>query len=187
MIVVAELHPVKGIDRAIEVFRRVRLALAEDLKLYIVGAGPQETALRRQCDGLAGVEFMGHLSEEEIQRLMRRCFLQLHLAFFDSNPLSVIEGCAAGLIPLVSDQTGSTDYLPRECIVPSGSVEMAVHRALGFCKAGPDGTGTLRRRLQESVAPFSDRQQMVQSFKRAIEYLANGAPKEFEEQVLLVT
>lgn len=64
-LIVSALEPYKRIDLALEAFRQI------DRKLVVVGSGTQERILRAIAPG--NVEFAGHVSDEQLRDLYRRC------------------------------------------------------------------------------------------------------------------
>jgi len=94
----------KGVDLSIEAFRLVRKAVP-GARFILIGKGP----LREKYSGVEGVEFLGFVDDPG--ECLKNCSLFLHLSRFDPYPVSVLEGMAAGLVPVVSEMTGTRELL----------------------------------------------------------------------------
>jgi glycosyltransferase involved in cell wall biosynthesis len=70
-LVVSALVPYKRIDIAIGACRRA------GIPLKIAGDGPERSALARRASGSRDVQFLGHLSDEDIRTLYRRSAVTL--------------------------------------------------------------------------------------------------------------
>ena len=98
----------KGCSVALDAFAQVRQRL--EATLAIVGAGPEEDALRRQAKALGcddAVTFTGKLPPEEIARLLRRteCLLVPSL-WQEPFGIVALEGLACGCEVIVSPRGG---------------------------------------------------------------------------------
>lgn len=103
----ARLHEQhKGILRFL---RTVRPLLADDVKILVVGEGPDRAEIEAWVseNGAGRVRLLGHLRQEEMLELYAVSDALLLPSLADPNPLSVIEALWAGLPILLSDRCGN--------------------------------------------------------------------------------
>lgn len=102
-VTVSRLTRQKGVDRAIAALPHA----GADVQLLIVGAGPEEAALRRQASDLGvshRVQFAGHLMTEEVADALAAGDVFVFPARNverEALPLSVLEALASGLPVIV--------------------------------------------------------------------------------------
>jgi len=94
--------------RAFELVKRER----PDARLYLVGKGSQEQAVRSLSRdmGLAEVEFTGPVSREELWRIYDKAGIFINASAQDNVPLAILEAFASGT-PVVSTAAGGIPYL----------------------------------------------------------------------------
>lgn len=107
---IGRLERYKGHNRVLESFPLV-LASRPDARLWIVGDGPQEIALRRRAAELGvadHVDFISVPTEERqtMASLLARVGLVVCMSEFETHPLVVLEAAASGIVPLVADTSG---------------------------------------------------------------------------------
>lgn len=119
----------KGISTLIEAF-----ALCPNLKLKIVGTGPEEKALKDRCHerSLMNIEFLGYKKGTELYDLVKKAkFVCVPSEWYENNPMTVIESYSlytpvvgakiGGITEIIQD--GKTGYL-----FDSGSVKDLVEK-----------------------------------------------------------
>lgn len=89
----------KGVDLSIEAFKLVRRAVPQ-ARFLLIGKGP----LRDRYRDVEGAEFLGFVEDPGVH--LQKCALFLHLPRFEPYGVNVLEGMAAGLVPVVSEMTG---------------------------------------------------------------------------------
>lgn len=92
---------------------RTLLATAATLphKLKIAGGGPLEAELRTKYASCSNIEFLGHLSSNDVQSLLSGArFSIMPSECYENNPLSVIESLCSGT-PVVGAQIGGIPEL----------------------------------------------------------------------------
>ncbi len=103
----------KGCRFLVEAFRTVKCHMP-DARLIVAGDGPQRAALEAQAGGLEGVRFVGSVSREEVQALMREarvfCLPSVTAESGDAEglPLVILEAQASG-VPVVTSARGGAD------------------------------------------------------------------------------
>jgi len=158
----------KGVDLAIEAFKRVRRAVPE-ARFLLIGKGP----LREKYFGVEGVEFLGFVKDPA--ETLRRCSLFLHLSRFDPYPVSVLEGMAAGLVPVVSEMTGTRELL--EGIDPGLVAKDPAQAATKLVSLlrDPAGTQALSAKCRQAVRGW-DKERSIRDFKAAFGRMMEDAP-----------
>jgi hypothetical protein len=104
----------KGVEKSIELFLEIKkrnlvpmnsnFFLVGDLEQYILGLGYELSDLSN-----AGVRLIGPTND--IQQYINRSKFQIHLARYEPNAVSIMEGATQGLIPMMSSDTGNGKHL----------------------------------------------------------------------------
>jgi glycosyltransferase involved in cell wall biosynthesis len=156
----------KGVDLSIEAFVKARKSVP-DARLVLIGKGP----MAEKYAGTEGVEFPGFVPDPG--EWLRRCSLFIHLSRFDPYPVSVLEGMAAGLVPVVSDMTGTKELL--EGIDPglvAKDVPSAAAKLVSLLK-DPDTTRSLSMECRQAVRGW-DKERSLRDFRAAFGELVEG-------------
>jgi glycosyltransferase involved in cell wall biosynthesis len=157
----------KGVDLSIEAFKRVRRAVPK-ARFLLIGKGP----LREKYAGAEGVDFLGFVDDPGV--CLKKCSLFLHLSRFDPYPVSVLEGMAAGLVPVVSEMTGTRELL--EMIDPGLVAKDPAHAATKLISLleDPAGTRALSAKCRQAVRGW-DKQRSIRDFKEAFGKMIGNA------------
>jgi L-malate glycosyltransferase len=102
-----------GVDLVVRAFAEVQKVFAE-ARLWVVGEGPQENAIRRliaELD-LKGVEVAGRVTRENIGRFYDKADILVNASRVDNMPVSILEAFASGL-PVVTTDAGGIPYIVR--------------------------------------------------------------------------
>jgi glycosyltransferase involved in cell wall biosynthesis len=99
------------VDVVVRAFAEVLKEFPE-ARLDLVGGGPQESQIKGLVAklGLAGVNFCGVATRQEIGRFYNQADIFINASCLDNMPVSVIEAFAAGT-PVVSTAPESMPYL----------------------------------------------------------------------------
>ncbi len=155
MLFVGQLRPYKGAAVAIDA-----VAHQPDLALTVVGRGPEEASLRRRLaeSGADNVRMTGYLDEEALVDAYRAhdvCVLP-STNRGEAFGLVLLEGMAAGCVPVASDLPGVRDLArPNGLLVAPGDAQ-DLRWALKALAARPDtvrappATARSRRRRRHS-------------------------------------
>jgi glycosyltransferase involved in cell wall biosynthesis len=109
LICVSRLVSWKNIDRHIEIARVL------NLKLAIIGSGPEENNLKILSKGSnCKVTFFGELSQPEILVLMRKSKAFILLSEYEGLSYSLIEALASGLPAIVSNIDANTQVVRHD-------------------------------------------------------------------------
>jgi|GEM_PF-2277747 len=95
----------KGVDLLPEIIAKVRRKIKE-AEVFVIGKG----GMIRESEG---VRVFGYIPHEKRLSLLSKCLIYLHPARFEAFGSSVVEAMAAGLIPIVTEMTGSKDLVKR--------------------------------------------------------------------------
>jgi glycosyltransferase involved in cell wall biosynthesis len=118
LVFLGRLKRTKRPEDALEIFRKVKGCIPA-ARLWIVGTGPLERALKKQAEGLSDVTFWGWVSEEKKMSLLKRAQLLVVPSVREGFGINVIEAASAGTpavgynVPGLKDsiQHGETGYL----------------------------------------------------------------------------
>lgn len=147
---VGRLEPRKGLLHLLKAFRMVRRA-GSDCRLLVVGSGPLEREARRyvMTRRLAGVEFLGRVSDQEKLQLFKTADVFVSPATGrESFGIVLLEAMAAGTAIVCSDIHGYKGVVKRgeqALLVPPGDHRQMAEAILALVR----DTG-LRVRLRES-------------------------------------
>ena len=119
-------EPYYGADVVVRAFAIVKKQLP-DARLRLLGRGRLEAEVRSLVSelGLAGVEFVGPVSRDQIQRFYDSSDIFINASWLDNMPVSILEAFASGT-PVVSTAPDGIRYLvehertgllstPRDC------------------------------------------------------------------------
>ena len=105
---------------------------AKDIELIICGTGPLQHYLRFRADRLLERKAqIGFHKNAEMPALLRSCDLFVHPSIVDIESLSVIEGMASGLVPVIASaelSAASQFALLDESLFPARDVAMLARR-----------------------------------------------------------
>jgi len=149
----------KGVDLSMEAFIEAKRSVP-DARFILIGKGP----LKEKYQDVEGAEFPGFVPDPG--EYFKRCSLFLHLSRFDPYPVSVLEGMAAGLVPVVSEMTGSRELLEP---IDSGLVAKTPHDAaqkIVSLMKDPSATAALSARCRQAVRGW-DKQRSILDFQQA--------------------
>ena len=163
LVTVARVHHAKGHDIMIRALARLRES-GRDVRLRIVGAGPELDSLRSLAEQLRvkeQVEFLGSVSEDEVVALLSAADAFVLASRFEPLGVAYMEAMALGLPTIGTDAGGVGEIITPErdgLLVPPEDDErlaMAIARLMD----DPE----LRRRLGENA-----RQTIVERFDSRI-------------------
>lgn len=100
IVVLGRLTRVKRVDRAVEIFRRVKEKV-KDAKLYIIGDGPEKESLMRITKNEPDIIFTGFIPEKEKISILKKAKIYLSSSSYESWNIPVLEAWACGVYPVV--------------------------------------------------------------------------------------
>lgn len=144
VIAVSRLHVLKGVREAMRGFARFANARPGEVRLLVVGDGPQRGALEAEARRMlpeGSFTLLGEARRRSVARLLNASdvFLFAGLRSEVGLPLNVLEAAATGL-PLVLSKAICRDLEPpvrAECVNPHDASDVAA--ALGLVADGLDG------------------------------------------------
>lgn len=149
----------KGIDLMISAFSDA-FEKREDLKFSIVGKWDEDVQLKllENCSANCkkAIHFLGHT--DDIDALISRGSFYLHTARGDAFPTVVLEAMTAGLIPLISEWTGSKEYvkdLDPSFILPLEK-EMITKSILRFADFNQDERINFSKKARQVASKFTE-------------------------------
>jgi glycosyltransferase involved in cell wall biosynthesis len=96
---------IKGVDLLPEIITRIRRKI-KDVEIYVIGKG-------KMVNESDGIKVFGYVPHDKRLLLLSECSVYLHPSRFEAFGLSVVEAMAAGLIPIVTEMTGSKDLVKK--------------------------------------------------------------------------
>ena len=149
MIFLGRLRSTKNPADVIRIFMRVKESLP-DLRLWLVGRGPDEEALREMCQGVEGIEFKGFVDEDTKLDLLRRAHLQIVPGVREGFGINVVEAASQGTPSIGYDVHGLRDSIKDG-------------------KTGLLATG-VEDASDKALALFQDHEQYMQMARAGLEY-----------------
>lgn len=162
LLFVGRLDQVKGVmvlfDALVTLLER-----GVDVRLSLVGDGPQRDELERRCERLRlgeRVRFLGYQNADQVQRHLERCDVFVLPSFAEGVPVSLMEAMARRR-PVIATAVGGVTELvsPGESglVVPPGNVE-ALAGAIASLAADPSLRASMGEHGARTVAAsFSSR------------------------------
>lgn len=86
----------------------------DDVKLYIVGSGPEEENVKKISKNLGidkYVEFMGKISTESLAKLVSSCWVNIHTSITEGWGFSILEASSAGTPTIAYSVPGVVDAI----------------------------------------------------------------------------
>ena len=133
---IKSLAPIYGIDVLIRAFDQVRRLADREVRLLLVGGGPQEAelkALARSLKMSGWVEFTGAVPHAQVQPCLERMDVFCALSREESFGVAIVEAMASGLPVVVSDAPGPAEIVSDGhdgYVVPRESVDAAAQAML---------------------------------------------------------
>ncbi len=97
--------------RAYELARRSRPEVMERWRLVVAGSGSDEARVRAAAGGDPTVEFTRHLSQPELHRRLLASSVLVSVPRSDATSAALLEGLAAGLVPIVNDLPANRQWV----------------------------------------------------------------------------
>jgi glycosyltransferase involved in cell wall biosynthesis len=123
MVSMRRLDPDMRVDLAVRAFLRAREAAPAALAgwtLLVAGDGSQADRVREAAAGDAAIELVGRLDHATLHARLGRARLQVSVPTTDTTSAALLDGLAAGLVPVVSDLEGPREWVDESIgeIVP---------------------------------------------------------------------
>jgi len=132
--------PRKGIERLVRAFDKIRLKYPES-KLYLIGNIPKKFAG-------PGIILTGRVPNPA--EYMKKCSVYVHPAVYEPFGVTVIEAILAGLIPVVTKNTGASQYVDDWLII-DGSEDSIVAKVLEIFQLPPSKLREISRTLRKRI------------------------------------
>jgi glycosyltransferase involved in cell wall biosynthesis len=159
----------KGLDLMLRAFQLARERIPR-LHFTVVGEWSQSVIQKLlEESGLActdSVDFLG--KRDDIESVLQGSSLYLHCGRGDAYGISVLEAMCAGVVPIVSEWTGSKEVVAQvdeRLVVPLRSEEIA-ERILWYFGIRAEERRALSERCRDVVANYTE-ERAVQTFREA--------------------
>lgn len=157
VLTVARLAPWKGISGLIRACARLRDQIP-DVRLVVVGDGPEREALERQAAPLGGAVLLaGRQPAERVPLYLRAADVFALFSTYEGLPHIVLEAMQAGLPAVVSDAGGNTEVVTggQTGWVVSAGDEAALSAALAEALGSPERAAGLAAEALARLDRFS--------------------------------
>jgi glycosyltransferase involved in cell wall biosynthesis len=105
---VGRLAKEKGICELLNAFSHI------ELKLLVIGDGPEKESLQRQFDGASNITFTGSMDKQFVLATMKKCkALIFPSLWYEGLPFTIIESLATGT-PVLASRLGSMEELIQD-------------------------------------------------------------------------
>lgn len=162
----------KGADLLPEIFEEVRGEIGNKISMYIIGKGPYFKELKLKAENLSNLHVLGYQPRRMIKEIFSKCEIYLHPARLDTCPVSVLEGMTAGLIPIVTERTGSKAFVEKvspTLITPVDTEEIS-KKVIDVLGMDPRGRSGLSLKAKQIALGWSA-EVASRSFNEAMEEL----------------
>ena len=151
----------KRIDRLRGVMEGLRAAGVK-CRLEILGAGPEESWLRRDLSGFDNIVWHGLRRGEEYWQILASWDVILFVSDYEGLPIAMLEALSLGVLPIYPRiGSGGDDYVESVTAdllyTPStaGTQEAAVKTAIQLVQSRPEHRQALRQLARKASAPHS--------------------------------
>jgi glycosyltransferase involved in cell wall biosynthesis len=93
----------KGADILIDIIRRTKISLNQEVKFVIAGTGPLKKSIEKITEEFRNVEYLGYVDRDVLKQVYRRAHLLLVPSRSEGMPLCVLEAQSCGL-PVVGSR-----------------------------------------------------------------------------------
>ena len=148
-----QLLPDMRVGRIVRAFlaaRRPHAGELEGWRLVVAGSGPEDASLRAfAADEPGAVDIVGGLTHEDLGSLLLRSSIQVSIPVSDATSATLLEGLAAGSLPVVNDLPANREWVDGNIgvIVSRHPTVDELAAALRKAVASKPMTGELRRRV----------------------------------------
>jgi len=169
IVFLGKMMPYKGVDILIEAFRMIRRR-SGDSKLYLMGHFKDSSLVLPRDEGLEAVGAV-----DDPREYFSRASVYMHPARDEAFGISIIEACAAGLLPIVSSHTGAAEVIGPVCqdlVVDSLDPECYCNRALEVMDWDMEKKIRISSALKAVARRFT-KEASIGTFKRTFEELVD--------------
>jgi glycosyltransferase involved in cell wall biosynthesis len=148
IISVSRLVPWKGINE------RVNVAAELQMKLLIVGDGPQRYELEQLSNKLvANVTFTGDISQDDLSALYAKSKFFVLNSSFEATSCALLEARASGLVAIANENTGSEEVIShmKDGLLCGPKSGLTLYTALSLLKSESVDYESFRLKGRESV------------------------------------
>lgn len=174
------LEPIYNLDLLIKAIPLVLEQTDKKVNFVVVGEGSQKERLQEKVreQGLGDkVEFKGTLGRPELVSLLHSSDIYVSTSLSDSTSVSLLEGFACGLVPIVTDIPGNREWIKdREngFLFPPGRPELLAEKISSVCLDLPRWKAMVDRN-QRLIREKADYQSNLTRLREKFETLAGIA------------
>ena len=174
VISIRNLKPIYNVEMLIKAIPSV-LKQTPEAKFVIAGDGEQRGALTNLANSLGvsdSIRFVGLLPHDELPRYLSSSDIYVSTSVSDSSPLSLQEGMACGLAPVVTDIPANHDWIKdgeNGFLVPISDIEMLANKIVYLIKNDQireEFGKTNRKIIQEKAECATEMAKMEKVYER---------------------
>jgi glycosyltransferase involved in cell wall biosynthesis len=140
----------KGAHLLPRIIAKVRMKM-DGAELLVIGSGKLDNV------NVDGFRLFGFVSPQDLPKILSDCSVYVHPARFDCWAVTVVEAMAAGLIPVVTEMTGSKDLVEQvnpDLVVPV-DVDAISSKIIEVLSMDIDEKEALSKRAKQVAAEWS--------------------------------
>ncbi len=166
LVFIGNHHPIKGIMLLPEIFQYVRREI-RDVKLYVLGRKTRYTVWLKKYEN-EDFKIVGY--DPNPEKYFMNASVLIHPALYDAFGVVVIEAMASGVIPVITNRTGSKEFVERVSrdLVVEVDPEKIAERVIDVLLMPQDEKAVLSDKLRSlALNPIFTREYSIFSFKKA--------------------
>jgi glycosyltransferase involved in cell wall biosynthesis len=167
IVFLGKMMPYKGVDILLDAFRMIREKSPES-RLYLMGHF-KDGALK--LPDIEGLTVAGKV-DDPLEYFSKAC-IYMHPAREEAFGISIIEACAAGLLPIVSAYTGAAEIIRPICpelVVASLDPADYCERALAVMEWGLEEKERVSSKLRDAARGFG-KEERIRAFRDTFDEL----------------
>ncbi len=169
----ARLDPVKRLHVLLQAYRQ--LPAETRLPLVIAGGQCKSPEYRQQLDDLAcdGVKFVGHVTKDTLDPLMRHCAIFVLPSILEGMSNSLLAAMNRGRCVLCADVDANSDVVLREpdVLFEADNVDALANRLAEYC-GSPERRRACGQKMQQIVAQHYSWDATSESYRQLIERIS---------------
>ena len=168
---VGELSELKGFDILLEAFKILVNKYDGNVKLLIAGRGPLIKLLSKYIKQYRNkIIYFGYTNPKPIYRIAH---IYVHPARFDAFPVSVVEAITCGCIPVISESTGTIDFiknttLEKLLILRKSDPEELAHMIADIISVKEDYLSQELKKIRKLIRYKTSMQHSIREFVKTI-------------------
>lgn len=170
IIFVGAHSPNKGYNQLLEAFKIIK-KIDTEWELYMIGSCAKN--ITEQIDGM---HVLGYV--RDIRPYMSKCSIYVHPAYFEPFGITALEAMSAGLIPIVTRNTGMSEVLEQnnlsKLITPNNNPDLLVKKILEVNELETNKKKNISNKCKKIIKKEYLEKTGVKKFKQSFEHILNS-------------